>query len=82
MSGEITCSVRVWKRPHVKVGGCYALEGGEVEVESVELIDPAEIDDALARKSGFSDVQDLMKTARHGSGDNVFLVTFHYLPPG
>jgi len=22
-SGEITCSVRIWQRPHVKVGGRY-----------------------------------------------------------
>jgi len=24
--GEITCSVRVWTRPHVKVGGRYRME--------------------------------------------------------
>jgi hypothetical protein len=81
-SGEITCSIRIWKRPHVKVGGRYALEEGEIEVESVELIDPDDIDDALARRSGFRDVGDLMQTAKHGAGENVFLVTFHYLAPG
>lgn len=25
MRGEITCSVRIWQRPHVKVGGRFGL---------------------------------------------------------
>ena len=28
--GEITCSVRIWLRPHVKVGGRYRMEEGEI----------------------------------------------------
>jgi hypothetical protein len=30
-SGAITCSVRIWMRPHVKVGGRYRMEAGEIE---------------------------------------------------
>jgi hypothetical protein len=26
-------------------------------------------------------VIDLLKTAKHGRGENVYLVEFHYLPP-
>lgn len=26
--------------------------------------------------------EELMAVARHGAGDRVFLVRFHYLPPG
>ena len=33
---------------------------------------------ALARASGFDGVVDLLKTARHGSGEEVYLVEFHY----
>ena len=33
--GRITCSVRIWTRPHVKVGGRYRMEHGEIEVTSV-----------------------------------------------
>ncbi len=29
---EITSTVRLWQRPHVRVGGRYALPPGEVEV--------------------------------------------------
>src|SRR5260370_41834317 len=36
--GEITCSVRSWTRPHVKAGGRYRMEEGEIEVDSIEPI--------------------------------------------
>ena len=35
-----------------------------------------------ARESGFDGATDLLGTARHGGGDNVYLIRFHYLPPG
>ena len=35
----------------------------------------------LARASGFKGVVDLLKTAKHGRGENVYLVRFHYVPP-
>jgi hypothetical protein len=34
---------------------------------------------ALARKSGFSGVVDLLKIAKHGPGENVYLVEFNYI---
>jgi len=30
----------------------------------------------------FAGVIDLLKTAKHGSGQNVYLIEFHYLAPG
>ncbi len=78
-SGEITCSVRIWKQPRVKVGGRYALSPGEVEVESVLEISLADITPELACRTGFKGVVDLLKTAKHGRGERVFLVEFHYL---
>ena len=79
--GDITCSVRIWQRPHVKVGGRYPMEGGEIEVDSIESIGLPDITHALARESGFLGVLDLLKVARHGRGDNIYLIRFHYLPP-
>lgn len=38
--------------------------------------------DDLARESGFANVDDLLRVAKHGSGDKVYLIRFHYLPPG
>ena len=79
--GEITCSVRIWTRPHVKVGGRYQMEEGEIEVDSIEPIALQEITGDLARESGFLGVIDLLKIAKHGKGQNIYLVRFHYIPP-
>lgn len=79
-SGAITCSVRVWTRPHVAVGKRYRMEGGEIEIDSIEEITFRDITPELARASGFKSVADLLKVAKHGSGENVYLVRFHYIP--
>ena len=78
--GEITCSIRIWTRPHVKVGGRYRMEEGEIEVDSIEPIGLPDITHALARESGFLGVLDLLKVAKHGRGDNIYLIRFHYIP--
>jgi hypothetical protein len=80
-SGEITCSVRIWTRPHVKVGNRYRMEEGEIEVDSIEPIGLPDITPELARVSGFLGVLDLLKVAKHGKGNNIYLVRFHYVPP-
>jgi hypothetical protein len=79
--GEITCSVRIWKYPHVKAGARYQMEEGQIEIDSIEPISLQEITPQLARESGFLGVIDLLKVAKHGGGENVYLVRFHYLPP-
>lgn len=80
--GRIRCSVRIWTRPHVKAGGRYRMDEGEIVVDSIVPIRIADITHDLARESGFSSVNDLLTTAKHGSGNNVYLIRFHYLPPG
>jgi hypothetical protein len=79
--GDITCSIRIWMRPHVKAGGRYQMEEGQIEVDSVLPISLADVTPELARSSGFKGVVDLLKVAKHGRGENVYLVRFHYLPP-
>ena len=79
--GRITCSVRIWTRPHVRVGGIYPMEEGHILVERIQPISLADITGELARRSGFDGVVDLIKVARHGKGSNVYLVEFDYIPP-
>ena len=79
--GNITCSVRIWVRPHVRVGARYRMEEGEIEIDSIESIGLPDITPALAKDSGFLGVLDLLKVAKHGKGENIYLVRFHYLPP-
>ena len=81
-SGAITSSVRVWTRPHVTAGKRYRMEGGEIEIDSIEPITFDDITPQLARESGFASVDDLLKVAKHGAGENVYLVRFHYVSSG
>jgi hypothetical protein len=58
------------------------MDDGHIVVDSIASIDLADITYDLARESGFESVEDLLRIAKHGSGDNVYLIRFHYLPPG
>ena len=80
--GRIRSSIRIWKRPHVKVGGQYRMDEGHIVVDSIAPITLTDVTNDLARESGFESVDDLLDIARHGSGENVYLIRFHYLPPG
>ena len=79
--GEITCSVRIWTRPHVTVGKRYRMDDGEIEVDSIRPIGFPDITPELARESGFLGVIDLLKVAKHGKGTNIYLIRFHYVRP-
>ena len=80
-NGEITCSVRIWMRPHVKAGGRYPVDNdGEIEVDSIEEIGFQDITHQLAVASGFLGILDLLKVAKHGKGEKIYLVRFHYIP--
>lgn len=57
------------------------MEEGEIEVDSIEPIGLPDITPELARASGFLGVLDLLKVAKHGKGENIYLVRFHYVPP-
>ena len=76
--GEITRTVRIWQRCHVKVGGRYRLGDGHVVVTGIRPIAFADITGSLARECGFKGTVDLLKIAQHGPGRNVFLVDFRY----
>jgi hypothetical protein len=79
--GRITVSVRIWQSPRVKVGGRYRMDEGEIEIDSILPIGFPDITPELARESGFLGVIDLLKVAKHGSGEKIYLVRFHYIPP-
>lgn len=78
-SGEITTTVRIWKSQRVSVGKRYRVGDGCIEVDDVRRINFDDITPRLARASGFPGVTDLLKTARHGSGEQVYVVRFHHV---
>jgi hypothetical protein len=79
--GEITTTVRLWQRLHVKVGGRYALPPGEILVTKIFEVSLADVTPELARESGFVGVVDLLKVAKHGAGRRVFVIAFRYIEP-
>lgn len=76
--GRITTSYRLWHNPRVKVGGHYPIDGGHVVIESVREIAPDTLTDALAVESGFDDLDAMLGVARHGTGQNMYRVTFRF----
>ncbi len=77
-SGAITTSIRIWQKPHVKVGGRYRVGDGTIVVTSIREISFEDISEPLAKASGFANVADLLKTAKHGTGRVIYFVRFYY----
>jgi hypothetical protein len=80
LRGDVTCSIRIWHRCRVKVGGRYPFGHGHIKVTRIKEIAMSDITPSLARRSGFADVYDLLEIAKHGSGENVYLIDFVYEP--
>jgi len=56
------------------------MDEGEIEIDSIKTIGFPDITPELARVSGFLGVLDLLRVAKHGKGENIYLVRFHYVP--
>ena len=65
MSGEITVSFRLWRRPKVRQGGQYPVGPVKIEVDSVELVPFASITLADIRRSGERDRESLRLSLIH-----------------
>jgi len=83
-SGEITVSFRLWKRPQVKVGNRYPVEGAQIEIDSIELVPFSSITRADVKHSGERDRASLRERAAHaGPIDDdtlVYRIEFHVVP--
>ena len=81
LSGEITVSFRLWQRPRVKPGGRYRVGDGQIEVDSVEPIPFAFIDNADVRRAGEPDLESLRRRAAHAGPIHddtlVYRIEFH-----
>ena len=59
-------------------GGHYRLDPGEVIVTSIREIGFNDISETMANESGFSALEDLLKTAQHGTGLHIYFIRFYY----
>ena len=65
LTGHITVSFRLWRRPQVKQGGRYRVEAGQIEVDAIELVPFSSINDADLRRTGETDLESLRRRAAH-----------------
>jgi hypothetical protein len=83
LAGDITLSVRLWKRPQVKEGGRYRVGPGEIEIDAIELVPFGAITGEDVRRAGEPDRETLRRRAAHaGPIDEdtlVYRIEFHSL---
>ncbi len=81
ISGDITVSFRLWRRPKVKVGGRYPVGPARIEIDAVELMPFASITADDVRRCGEPDRESLRRRAAHAGpiGDDTLLyrIEFH-----
>ena len=86
ISGDITVSFRLWRRPKVREGGRYPVGPAHIEVDSVELVPFDSITPADVDCSGERDLESLRQRAAHAGpiADDTLLyrVEFHLVIPG
>ena len=80
-AGDITVSIRLWRRPKVRAGGRYASHGFTLEVDAVELLPFSAVTAEDVARSGEPDLDVLRQRAAHaGPIDDdtmVYRVEFH-----
>ena len=86
LAGDITLSVRLWRRPQVKLGGRYRVGPGEIEVDAIELVPFASVTGPDIRRAGEPDRETLRRRAAHaGPIDEdtpVYRIEFHAVSLG
>jgi hypothetical protein len=81
LAGDITLSIRRWKRPKVKQGGRYRVGLGQIEIDAIELLPFGAITADDVRRAGEPDRETLRQRAAHaGPIDEdtlVYRIEFH-----
>ena len=73
--GSLTVAYRRWRRPSVRAGGTLQSPGGVLPIESVDVIEESQIDDAAARAAGYRDRKEVLGFLR-GPGE-LYRIRFH-----
>jgi len=83
ITGGITVSFRLWRRPKVRAGGRYPVGPVTIEVDSVELVPFSSVTEADVRLAGERDREELRQRAAHAgpiTDDTlVYRVEFHVI---
>ena len=81
LSGRITVTFRLWRRPKVKYGGRYRVGDTQIVVDSIELVPFSSIDRVDLQRAGEADLESLRQRAAHAGpihdGTLVYRIEFH-----
>lgn len=81
VGGDITVSIRLWRRARVKLGGRYAVGPAVIEVDSIELVPFGSIRAEDVRLAGEEDLESIRRRAAHAgpidASTLVYRVEFH-----
>ena len=76
-SGTVTQSFRRWKRPQVLPGRTYRTAAGRIVVDAIDVVDPARITAADARRAGFETRAALLAELRGTDEMPTYRIRFH-----
>jgi hypothetical protein len=79
--GSVTVAFRCWRRPTVKAGGTLTTAVGVLAVDRVDVIDPADITMADARRAGYNSVDEVLREWSHydDAGRRLYRIEFHHI---
>lgn len=75
--GSIDLTFRRWRRRQVLAGRRYRVARMIVEVDAIDVVDPASITDREARRSGYPDAATLVADLRGDDDLPVYRIAFH-----
>ena len=81
--GDVTLTIRRWKRRQAKPGGRYRVgHVGAIEVETVEVISLTDLAAEDARRAGFADVAELRAMLGEDRAETkLYRIAFHFVGP-
>ncbi|HEX6237126.1 MAG TPA: hypothetical protein VFZ68_08025 [Acidimicrobiales bacterium] len=79
--GSVTLAFRRWRRPRVKAGGRQRTPVGVLAIDSVEVITPADVTEADARRAGYAGRAELMDELDRYPEGELHRITFHHAGP-
>ena len=77
--GSITLAFRRWRSPRVRAGSRYRTPAGVLEVDAVDVVDPAAITDDEARRAGFPAAEQLVRALERKREGVVHRIAFHHV---
>lgn len=75
--GTLRVTFRRWKRPQVKTGGRYRTPAGRLEVDAIEEVDPATLQDADAVAAGFHNLAEMLAALDAYLPAPLYRIDFH-----